>query len=57
MKGIFPKFITSVVFKEFETILVNRHFQFCSAADPLGRMALSCLTIGQSNCEKEGQDK
>ena len=47
----------SVVFKEFETILVNTHFQFCSAADPLGRMALSCPTISPSNCEKAGQDE
>ena len=30
-------------------------FQFCSAADPLGRMALSCLTISQSDCEKQGR--
>ena len=47
----------SIVFKEFETILVNMHVQFCSAADPLGRMMLFCLTISQSNCEEAGQDE
>ena len=54
MKSILPNFVT---FRSFQRILVNMHFQFCPAADPLGRMALSCPTISQLNCEKAGQDE
>ena len=35
---------------------MNVPFEFCLAAEsPSGRLALSCLMISQSNCEKAGR--
>ena len=58
IKKRFPEFYNFPKFSEnSETILGDVRFQFCLAAGSMGRMAVSCPMISESNCEKAGQDE